>query len=53
MKVELEIIRGKIRNTSLIEGDRLEKKSKLARKRLAEVSKNFDTYDEDQVTKSI
>ncbi|TQR21374.1 sensor histidine kinase [Psychrobacillus vulpis] len=48
MKVELEIIRGDI-ETVIFEGDMLETKSKLARNRLAEVSKNFETYDEPQV----
>jgi len=48
MKVELEIIRGDI-ETVIIEGDLLESKSKLSRNRLAEVSKNFDSYDEPQV----
>lgn len=48
MKVELEIIRGNI-ETVIIEGDLLESKSRLARNRLAEVSKNFETYDEPQI----
>lgn len=48
MKVELEIIRGNI-ETVIIEGDLLETKSRLARNRLAEVSKNFETYDEPQI----
>lgn len=48
MKVELEIIRRNI-ETVIIEGDMLEAKSKLSRNRLAEVSKNFDSYDEPQV----
>lgn len=48
MKVELEIIRGSIEMV-IIEGDTLETKSKFARNRLAEVSKNFDSYDEPQV----
>lgn len=48
MKVELEIIRGNI-ETVIIEGDSLESKSRLARNRLAEVSKNFDSYEEPQV----
>ncbi|MFB5085920.1 sensor histidine kinase [Psychrobacillus sp. PGGUH221] len=48
MKVELEIIRGNI-ETVIIEGDLLEMKSRLARNRLAEVSKNFETYDEPQI----
>ena len=51
MKVELEIIRGKI-ETVIVEGDELEKKSNLARIRLAEVSKNFDTYDEPDIRKA-
>lgn len=48
MKVELEIIRGNI-ETVIIEGDSLESKSRLSRNRLAEVSKNFDSYEEPQV----
>lgn len=48
MKVELEIIRGNI-EAVIIEGDMLESNSKLSRNRLAEVSKNFDSYDEPQV----
>ena len=48
MKVELEIIRGNI-ELVIVEGDALEAKSRLARNRLAEVSKNFDSYDEPQV----
>ena len=48
MKVELEIIRGNIEMV-IVEGDLLESKSKMARNRLAEVSKNFDSYDEPQV----
>jgi two-component system sensor histidine kinase DegS len=48
MKVELEIIRGEI-EAVIIEGDLLEAKSRLARNRLAEVSKNFETYDEPQI----
>lgn len=48
MKVELEIIRGNI-EAVIIEGDALEAKSRAARNRLAEVSKNFETYDEPQV----
>ena len=48
MKVELEIIRGNI-EAVIIEGDMLESKSRLSRNRLAEVSKNFDSYDEPQV----
>ncbi|QFF98175.1 histidine kinase [Psychrobacillus glaciei] len=48
MKVELEIIRGDI-EAVIIEADLLESKSKLARNRLAEVSKNFETYDEPQI----
>lgn len=48
MKVELEIIRGDI-ETVIIEGDLLESKSRHSRNRLAEVSKNFDSYDEPQV----
>ncbi len=48
MKVELEIIRGNI-ELVIVEGDTLEAKSRLARNRLAEVSKNFDSYDEPQV----
>ncbi|ALC86364.1 histidine kinase [Bacillus sp. FJAT-22090] len=48
MKVELEIIRGNI-ETVIIEGDLLESKSRLARNRLAEVSKNFETYEEPQI----
>ncbi|MEI4769581.1 sensor histidine kinase [Psychrobacillus sp. FJAT-51614] len=48
MKVELEIIRDNI-ETVIIEGDLLETKSRLARNRLAEVSKNFETYDEPQI----
>lgn len=51
MKVELEIIRGKI-ETVIIEGDELEKKSNLARIRLANVSKNFDIYDEPDIRKA-
>ncbi|WP_277585999.1 sensor histidine kinase [Psychrobacillus antarcticus] len=48
MKVELEIIRGNI-EAVIIEGDMLESNSKFSRNRLAEVSKNFDAYDEPQV----
>lgn len=48
MKVELEIIRGSI-EAVILEGDSLEAKSRLARNRLAEVSKNFNSYDEPQV----
>ncbi|MFF2752149.1 sensor histidine kinase [Psychrobacillus sp. NPDC058041] len=48
MKLELEIIRGEI-EAVIIEGDLLEAKSRLARNRLAEVSKNFETYDEPQI----
>ena len=48
MKVELEIIRGNI-EAVIIEGDMLESNSTLSRNRLAEVSKNFDSYDEPQV----
>ncbi|WP_391120299.1 sensor histidine kinase [Psychrobacillus sp. L3] len=48
MKVELEIIRGDI-EAVIIEGDLLESQSKLSRNRLAEVSKNFETYDEPQI----
>ena len=51
MKVELEIIRGKI-ETVIVEGDELETKSNLARIRLADVSKNFDTYDEPDIRKA-
>ena len=51
MKVELEIIRGKI-ETVIVEGDELETKSNLARRRLAYVSKNFDTYDEPDIRKA-
>ena len=48
MKVELEIIRSNI-EIVILEGDTLEANSRLARNRLAEVSKNFDSYDEPQV----
>lgn len=48
MKVELEIIRGDI-ETVIIEGDLLDSKSRHSRNRLAEVTKNFDSYDEPQV----
>lgn len=48
MKVELEIIRSNIEMV-ILEGDTLEANSRLARNRLAEVSKNFDSYDEPQV----
>ncbi|SER65725.1 sensor histidine kinase [Psychrobacillus sp. OK032] len=48
MKVELEIIRSNI-EVVILEGDTLETNSRLARNRLAEVSKNFDSYDEPQV----
>lgn len=48
MKVELEIIRGDI-ETVIIEGDLLDTQSRHSRNRLAEVSKNFDSYDEPQV----
>jgi len=51
MKMELEIIRGKI-ETVIVEGDELERKTNLARIRLAEVSKNFDTYDEPDIRKA-
>ncbi|PZX08278.1 two-component system sensor histidine kinase DegS [Psychrobacillus insolitus] len=51
MKVELKIIRGKI-ETAIVEGDELETKSNLARRRLAYVSKNFDTYDEPDIRKA-
>lgn len=51
MKVELKIIRGKI-ETVIVEGDELETKSNLARRRLAYVSKNFDTYDEPDIRKA-
>ncbi|GGA18646.1 sensor histidine kinase [Psychrobacillus lasiicapitis] len=48
MKVELEIIRSNI-EAVILEGDTLEANSRIARNRLAEVSKNFDSYDEPQV----
>lgn len=48
MKLELEIIRGNI-EAVIIDGDTLEVKSRLARNRLADVSKNFETYDEPQI----
>lgn len=48
MKMELQVIRGNI-EAVIIEGDTLEGRSRLARNRLAEVSRNFETYDEAQV----
>ena len=48
MKTELQVIRSNI-ETVIIEGDTLEGRSRLARNRLAEVSRNFETYDEAQV----
>lgn len=48
MKLELEDIRHKIKNI-IEENDLLEEKSKITRQYLAEVSRNFKIYTEDQV----
>ncbi|MGR6898146.1 sensor histidine kinase [Rummeliibacillus sp. BSL5] len=51
MKLELEQVRSKIKEV-ILENDVLEKKSRLSRVRLAEVSKNFNIYSEAEIQKA-
>lgn len=51
MKLELEEVRTKIENL-ICENDVLEKKSRLSRRRLAEVSKNFKIFSEEEIHKA-
>ncbi|MFG3612571.1 sensor histidine kinase [Rummeliibacillus stabekisii] len=51
MKLELEQVRSKIKEV-ILENDVLEKKSRLSRTRLAEVSKNFNIYSEAEIQKA-
>ncbi|MFE6166385.1 sensor histidine kinase [Viridibacillus arvi] len=51
MKIELEEVREKIADV-ITENDILETKTKFARGRLAEVSKNFQTYSEAEIHKA-
>lgn len=51
MKLELEQVRSKIKEV-ILENDVLEKKSRLSRTRLAEVSKNFNIYNEAEIQKA-
>lgn len=51
MKLELEEVRSNIQNV-ISENDVLEAKSRISRRRLAEVSKNFKIYSEEEIHKA-
>jgi len=51
MKLELEEVRSKIENV-ISENDVLEARSRLSRRRLAEVSKNFKIFSEEEIHKA-